>query len=47
MGERADFLFQVALEESEVEADLFAQHCAWSDEGGRREPDHFMPVKRA
>ena len=47
VGERALLLFQVASEKSEVEADLFPQHLAQSDEGGRRQPDHFMPVKRA
>ena len=47
VGERALLLFQVAFEKSEVEADLFTQHGSQSDEGGRGQPDHFMPVKRA
>ena len=35
MGKRADLLFQVPAEESENEADLFAQLCAPSDETSR------------
>jgi hypothetical protein len=45
MGKRALFLFQIAFEESEMAADLFAQPLG--EEKGRRQPGHFMPVKRA
>ena len=47
MGEGAELLFQSASEESEDEADLFAQQHAQGNETGWRQPDHFIPVKRA
>ena len=47
MGKGVDLLFQVAAKESEAEAERLTQPSTQSDEGGRRQPDYFMPVKRA
>lgn len=45
MGEGAELLFQSASEESEVETNLFGEHQ--TNENGQRQPNHFIPVKRA